>query len=58
MTSFFSTLMLRAHKRRTYSDMMKLDDHLLRDIGVTRADLRTQMANVQFADLVGAHARG
>ncbi|MEO8756442.1 MAG: DUF1127 domain-containing protein [Devosia sp.] len=58
MNAFFSTLMRHANKRRTCSEMLRLDDHLLRDIGVTRAELRAQMANVQFADLVGAHARG
>jgi uncharacterized protein YjiS (DUF1127 family) len=35
---------------------MQLDDHLLRDIGLTRADLRARMVN-RDAAIVGAHAR-
>ena len=57
MTAFFSALVRRSDKRRAYAAMLQLDDHLLRDIGVTRAGLRAHMANVQFAALVGAHAR-
>ena len=57
MTAFFSALALRSDRRRALSAMLQLDDHLLRDIGLTRSDLRARMANVQFADLVGAHAR-
>ncbi len=29
----------RAARRRTLSELLKLDDHLLRDIGVSRADV-------------------
>jgi len=57
MTAFFSALVRRSDRRRAYAAMLQLDDHLLRDIGLTRGDLRSQIANVQFADLVGAHAR-
>jgi len=39
-----SSLFRRAERKRALSDLLKLDDHLLRDIGLTRADL-TQMRN-------------
>jgi uncharacterized protein YjiS (DUF1127 family) len=37
--SYFSTLFRRAERNKTLSDLLKLDDHLLRDIGLTRADV-------------------
>jgi uncharacterized protein YjiS (DUF1127 family) len=44
-TAFFD----RAAKRRTYSSMLQLDDHLLRDIGLTRSDLHEMMAGTRTA---------
>ncbi len=41
--SYLSTLFRRAERNKTLSDLMKLDDHLLRDIGLTRADLTLMM---------------
>jgi uncharacterized protein YjiS (DUF1127 family) len=41
--NILSSLFRSAAKRRTYSDMLHLDDHLLRDIGVTRSDLHRMM---------------
>jgi uncharacterized protein YjiS (DUF1127 family) len=35
--SYLSTLFRRAERNKTLSDLMKLDDHLLRDIGLTRS---------------------
>ena len=37
--NIFASLFRTRERRRTYSDMMQLDEHLLRDIGVTRSDL-------------------
>lgn len=37
--NYFTDLFRRAERNRALSDMLKLDDHLLRDIGVTRADI-------------------
>jgi uncharacterized protein YjiS (DUF1127 family) len=34
-----STIFRGSARRRAYDDMMALDDHLLRDIGVARADI-------------------
>ena len=55
--TFLTTLIRRSEKRRMYASLMQLDDHLLRDIGLTRADLRARMANPATAEMVGAHAR-
>lgn len=37
--NYFTDMFRRAARRRTLSELLKLDDHLLRDIGVTRADV-------------------
>lgn len=37
--SFLSSLRERSARRRGLDDMLKLDDHLLRDMGVTRAEI-------------------
>jgi len=57
MTAFFTTLLRRSARRRAYASMLQLDDHLLHDIGLSRADLRAQLVNVQSADVVGDQAR-
>lgn len=31
-------------RRKVYADLMNLDDHLLRDIGLTRTDVENMMA--------------
>jgi uncharacterized protein YjiS (DUF1127 family) len=43
--SYFSNLFRRAERRRAYADLLQLDDHMLRDIGLTRGDVRQMMAN-------------
>jgi uncharacterized protein YjiS (DUF1127 family) len=35
----FSGMLRRVERNRTLSDLLKLDDHLLRDIGLTRTDV-------------------
>jgi uncharacterized protein YjiS (DUF1127 family) len=45
MTSIFSRLFRGSKQRRALSDLMQLDDHLLRDIGVTRAELKQVLRN-------------
>ncbi len=37
--NYFTDLFRRAERNRSLSELLKLDDHLLRDIGVTRADV-------------------
>ena len=38
--SMLSSLIRRSERRKTYSDLLHLDDHLLRDIGLSRGDVR------------------
>ncbi len=47
--SYLSTLFRRSPERRAYSDLMQLDDHLLRDIGLNRAELRALLARSRDA---------
>ena len=37
--SYLSALFRRAERNKALSDLLKLDDHLLKDIGLTRTDL-------------------
>ena len=56
--SLLTTLFRRSEKRRMYASLMQLDDHLLRDIGLTRADLRARMVRTATSERADAHARG
>lgn len=40
----FSSIFRSSGRRRIYADLLQLDDHLLRDIGLTRADVRDMVA--------------
>ena len=40
MTFSFAKLFRRAEQRKTFADLIALDDHLLRDIGFNRGDLQ------------------
>jgi uncharacterized protein YjiS (DUF1127 family) len=37
--SYITAMFRRAERNRALGDLLKLDDHLLRDIGLTRADV-------------------
>ena len=50
--NIITSLLRRAEKRRAYSSLLRLDDHLLRDIGVSRSDLHLMMNGSRTA-----HAR-
>ena len=41
--NILSSLFRHAAKRRAYADLLGLDDHLLRDIGVSRTELQHLM---------------
>lgn len=41
--SLLSSLLQRSARRATYASLLSLDDHLLRDIGLSRADVRQMM---------------
>lgn len=43
MNIFFNRLRRGAERRKAFTDLMQLDDHLLRDIGVTRAELKQSL---------------
>ena len=51
--NILTSLFRRAEKRRAYSDLLQLDDHLLRDIGVDRSDLHQMMAGTRTAHPLG-----
>jgi uncharacterized protein YjiS (DUF1127 family) len=44
MANVFSSLIRTAGRRKVYADLLHLDDHLLRDIGLTRSDVHTMMS--------------
>lgn len=50
-----STLFRHVDRRRAYADLLALDAHLLRDIGVSRADLRGMMRGRNGAHRLSAH---
>ena len=41
--NILTSLFRRADKRRAYTHLQQLDDHLLRDIGIERSDLHMMM---------------
>ena len=47
--SIISSLFRRSEKRRAYTDLMNLDDRMLRDIGLSRSDLHLMMAGNRTA---------
>lgn len=42
--TLLSSLFRRSEKRRTYADLLHMDDRMLRDIGLNRSDLHLMMA--------------
>ncbi len=51
--SLLTSLFRRSEKRRAYTDLMGLDDRMLRDIGLSRSDLHLMMSGNRTA-----HTRG
>jgi len=49
MLDIVSAVRRHAEKRRAYVNLMQLDDHLLRDIGLTRSELRSAVAGRKHA---------
>lgn len=41
--NIFASIIHRVARRRSYRDLLQLDDHLLRDIGISRSDLSSMM---------------
>jgi uncharacterized protein YjiS (DUF1127 family) len=48
-----TSLRRRSLRRRTYNELMTLDDHLLRDIGLTRGDVLELIASNRTAHTAG-----
>ena len=44
MANVFSSLFRNSGRRKIYADLLHLDDHLLRDIGLTRNDVHNLMS--------------
>jgi uncharacterized protein YjiS (DUF1127 family) len=44
MANVFSSLFRRSQRRKVYADLLRLDDHLLRDMGLTRHDVHEMMS--------------
>ena len=42
--SILTSLFRRAERKQMFSDLMKFDEHLLRDIGLTRTDIALMRA--------------
>lgn len=53
--NLFSSLFRRSEKRRAYSNLMQLDDRMLRDIGLTRSDLHEMMQGSRTAHTRRGH---
>ncbi|MBK8083772.1 MAG: DUF1127 domain-containing protein [Devosia sp.] len=44
MPNYLTTWLRRSERHRTLNNLLKLDDHLLRDIGLTRSDVTMMRA--------------
>ena len=51
--SYLTSLFRRSERKRVLSDLMKYDDHLLRDIGLTRTDLAIMRSNRRYSPARG-----
>jgi uncharacterized protein YjiS (DUF1127 family) len=51
--NIFTSLFRRSEKRRAYTGLLNLDDHTLRDIGLTRSDVHQMMAGTRTAHTKG-----
>ena len=54
--TFLTSMLRRSAKRRMMSELLLLDDHLLRDVGLNRIDLRAAMISGSAAALAAQHA--
>ena len=53
--NLFSSLFRRSEKRRAYSNLMQLDDRMLRDIGLSRSNLHEMMQGSRTARTRRSH---
>ncbi len=52
--SLLTSLFRRSEKRRAFTDLLALDDRMLRDIGLNRTDLHLMLAGDRTAHPKGA----
>lgn len=43
----FASFFRRSEKRRAHANLLQLDEHMLRDIGLTRADVHRMMSGAR-----------
>lgn len=55
MTNYLTSLFRRSERNRALGDLLKLDDHLLRDIGLTRTDVALMRAGRRNGSASRAH---
>jgi uncharacterized protein YjiS (DUF1127 family) len=55
MTNYLTSLFRRTERHRVLGDLLKLDDHLLRDIGLTRTDVALMRAGRRNGNSALAH---
>ena len=51
--NIFTSLFRRSEQRRANTSLLNLDDHTLRDIGLTRSDVHQMMAGTRTAHTKG-----
>ncbi len=47
--SILTSLLRRARQRRAYTDLLQMDDHILRDIGISRGELQQLSSGIRSA---------
>ena len=55
MAFSLTSMFRRSERKRVLTDLMKFDDHLLRDIGLTRTDLAVMRAGRHHASPSRGH---
>jgi uncharacterized protein YjiS (DUF1127 family) len=48
VAALFSRIIRALERRRAVHDLMQLDDHMLSDIGVTRADIHRAVDGIRY----------
>jgi uncharacterized protein YjiS (DUF1127 family) len=56
--NIISALLRRSARRRAYTELLRLDDHLLRDMGLRRVDLRSALITGDVATVAASRAHG
>jgi uncharacterized protein YjiS (DUF1127 family) len=54
--NIIASLLRRSKERRTYASLLDMDEHLLRDIGLSRSDIHLMMNGTRTAHTKGHRA--